>query len=316
MKKTFRSVFISVLLVLLPLSGLVAQAQPTEISIVTVTNAKDTIDNTNIIWKEIEKRTNTKLSITFVPVSNYPDKLAVILASGNLPDLLFLDNPQNPLALKVMSQGAFWDLSKLYKQYKELASYPEDSWLNTKGLDGKNYVVPRPRPLIGQMQTMAFRQDWLDKLKLKMPETPDELYKTLKAFVNDDPDGNGVKDTDGLVGSNSNDGVFIGPFSTVLTMFTGNTLGNYLELKNGKLMPAFTNPDFKAGMAYLTKLYAEGLIHRDFAIMKQQQMRDTGMSGKVGAILEGFPGATVVTTGLQKVVPTGSFTPVTYLKTV
>lgn len=293
-----------------------AAGAPTEISIMTVTTMKDLPDNTNIIWKEMEKRTNTKLDITFVPASNYGDKLSVTLASGNLPDVTYIDNPGSAIAQKSMLQGAFWDLTNLYKGYPELAKYPEVSWLNTKGSDGKNYCVPRPRAIYGQAGMGALRQDWLDALKLKMPETADELTAVLKSFVEKDPDGNGQKDTTGLVGFIASDGTNLGNFGNLITMFTGAPpTAGYLMLKDGKLVSILPEPRFKEGLAWLTKLYADGLLHKDFAIMKQQQVRDTGMSGKAGAILENPPGASVVTLGLQKVIPTASFTPFTYLKT-
>lgn len=43
-----------------------------------------------------------------------------------------------------------------------------------------------------------FRQDWLDKLGLKLPESTEELGEVLKAFTYNDPDGNGKNDTWGM----------------------------------------------------------------------------------------------------------------------
>ena len=40
----------------------------------------------------------------------------------------------------------------------------------------------------------------VDNLGLDMPETTDELHEVLKAFVNNDPNGNGVKDEIGVYG--------------------------------------------------------------------------------------------------------------------
>ena len=44
------------------------------------------------------------------------------------------------------------------------------------------------------------RQDWLDNLKLEVPTTIDELEEVMRAFTEDDPDGNGQDDTYGLGG--------------------------------------------------------------------------------------------------------------------
>ena len=45
------------------------------------------------------------------------------------------------------------------------------------------------------------RQDWLDNLGLDMPETFEEFKEVMRAFTEDDPDGNGVDDTYGFVSS-------------------------------------------------------------------------------------------------------------------
>ena len=42
------------------------------------------------------------------------------------------------------------------------------------------------------------RKDWLDKLGLEEPSTMDEVADMLRAFINDDPDGDGEADTIGL----------------------------------------------------------------------------------------------------------------------
>ncbi len=41
-------------------------------------------------------------------------------------------------------------------------------------------------------------KDWLDKLGLEEPSTMDEVADMLRAFINDDPDGDGEADTIGL----------------------------------------------------------------------------------------------------------------------
>ncbi len=45
------------------------------------------------------------------------------------------------------------------------------------------------------------RQDWMDALGLDMPETTEELREVLRAFVNDDPNGNAKKDEIGMLGA-------------------------------------------------------------------------------------------------------------------
>ena len=134
----------------------------------------------NPVTKEFENRTNTKLNITWVSDGVYNDKLNVLLASGELPDLIKLpDTTSIPQFQTMVKQGAFWDLTPFLKDYKNLMDAPKQTWDNTK-INGKNYVVPIVRPL--EVGGLAIRRDWLDKLGLKMPTTMDELYTVMKAF--------------------------------------------------------------------------------------------------------------------------------------
>jgi putative aldouronate transport system substrate-binding protein len=286
---------------------------PTEISFMVPFHGTEPIDNNNLIWKEVEKRTNTKLSITFVPNSNYEEKFSVTLASGSMPDVIVAGSPLSSNVMKTAMGGAFWEIGSYIKDYPNLAKFPEVVWLNTKYPDGKNYVLPKPRPTEAG-PNFDYRQDWLEKLGLKVPETLDDVHKTLKAFVEQDPDGNGQKDTIGLVPFISSDGTTLGNLSFLLSAAFGNNLGStYFQVKDGALQTALAAPEMKKAIGYLSTLYADGLIHKDFATMKQQQVRSAGMGGKVGAITENIPGSWVVTEGLRKVDPKGTFVSVPYL---
>jgi putative aldouronate transport system substrate-binding protein len=286
---------------------------PTEISIMVDTTATEVIDNTNIIWQEIEKKTNTKLNITWVPQGNYTEKLNVTLASGNMPDMTRVD-PMSPNVINTALNGAFWEVGKYVKDYPNISKYPEDIWKNTKYPDGKNYIIPKTRPLAGAGNIISFRQDWLDKLKLKMPETLDEVTNVIKTMVNSDPDGNGQKDTTGFVPFIASDGTGLGSLGGLFNTAFGSRVSTNLYEKDGTVQVAITTPEYKKAIGYLRNLYAEGLMHKDFATMKQQQVRDAGMSGKVASISENIPGSWVVSEGLRKIVPNAEFVAVSYLK--
>ncbi|MFC0332993.1 extracellular solute-binding protein [Paenibacillus sepulcri] len=252
--------------------------EPTEISIMTTFFSQEPPDEDNVIVKEIEKRTNTKLKITWVSPNNYADKLNVTLASGDLPDMILADYPQRyPLVKSMSQQGAFWDLTDMYKSYPNLAKFPELTWKNLAFGDGRNYGIPRVRPVYGQTG-LNIRKDWLDKLGLKEPATTDELYEVMKAFATKDPDGNGKDDTYGFLGYTDPTGV--GKFNVIETAFT-NTVGDW-KLEDGKLTPTIFLPAQKEALQYLNKLYAEKLIPEDFSILKQTQTLDMMKAGKGG----------------------------------
>lgn len=236
----------------------------------------------NPVKVKIEEATNTKLNIQWVSANNYKDKFNVTLASGAIPDLIFVPDPYDTVFRKAAEQGAFWDVSPYIDQYPYMKEkIAPIAWEMTR-MNGANYGLPRPRPSEGE-GFFVVRKDWLDKLGLKEPTTPDELYEVMKAFAKQDPDGNGQHDTIGLVGHvNPTD---MGSLAEVERMFT-RTFGEWKQQDDGKLVHVATLPETRQALEYMAKAYGEGLIPLDFASMKVSQVKDMYKAGKAGIIVE------------------------------
>ncbi|WP_165452764.1 extracellular solute-binding protein [Paenibacillus thalictri] len=248
--------------------------KPTEISILSIFYQKEPPAADNIILKEVEKRTNTKLNITWVTPNNFSEKVNVTLASGDMPDLMLVTDTGNAAFRNMAKQGAFWDLTEMIKPYPNLMKFPKITYDNLN-IDGKLYGIPRVRPTEGNAQPLL-RADWLTKLNLTMPETTDDLYKVMKAFKENAPDGQ--KDTVGMSGYvNAND---MGQFSFIESVFTGAN-GKY-RVKDGKLTDVTLEPEMKAMLEWFRKAYSEGLIPQDFALLKHNQAKDLVAAGKAG----------------------------------
>ena len=80
----------------------------------------------------------------------------------------------------------------LKKFFEENPRYKKDAI----AADGHIYIIPNYNDYFNLKTTQGYyiRKDWLKKLNLKEPKTVDELYKTLVAFRDKDPNGNGKKD--------------------------------------------------------------------------------------------------------------------------
>lgn len=225
----------------------------------------------NPVTKEFEKKTNTKLNITWISDGVFNDKLNVLLASGDLPDLIKLPNTTSiPQFQTMVKQGAFWDLTPFLKDYKNLMASPKQIWDNTK-INGKNYVVPIVRPL--EAGGLAIRRDWLDKLGLKMPTTIDELYTVMKTFKEKEPDGK--KDTYGFTmrGHDIIDHIY-------------NGSNGKWKVVDSKLVDTTLEPMTREAILFKKKLFDEGLIAPDYAVMKDNQFWDLATSGRAGVTSE------------------------------
>ena len=113
---------------------------------------------------------------------------------------------------------------------------------------------------------MFWRKDWLDKLGLEVPETLEEYEEVLTAFVEQDPDGNGKKDTAGA--AERIFGAVFGAFG--LRCITGVGTGSGFTVEEMQLgednVPFFPyiRPEAKEALTVLHDWYEKGIIDKEF----------------------------------------------------
>ncbi|TVX99434.1 extracellular solute-binding protein [Paenibacillus cremeus] len=284
-----------------------APAGPVEISIFANQQGAQAVDPSNPVLQEIMKLTNSKLNINWVPFNTINEKTKVMLASGDLAELTYVGNPYDAQVVQMSLAGAFWDITPYIKDYKNLSSMPQIIWDNAK-VKGKNYGVPRPRPLDGGWG-VQLRKDWMDKLGLKVPETMDDVYNVIKAFTTGDPEGNGKADTIGLVGDVSQE--TMGSLAWVENVFNG-TPGSY-KLVNGQLVPVIFEPTERKALEWLKKAYDEKVLVQDFAVLKSTQSREQYMGNKAGMLGSALNPQWLFTDAMRKIDPKADSYPLTYL---
>src|SRR4051794_40216910 len=75
--------------------GNAAETKPLDVSVLSIYYQKEPPSKDNAVLKEVEKRTNTNLNITWVAPNNFSEKVNVTLASGDLPDLMLVTDIAN-----------------------------------------------------------------------------------------------------------------------------------------------------------------------------------------------------------------------------
>lgn len=232
------------------------------------------------LQQAIEKFLGKKIHVTWVPNAEYGDKMNVTLASDNIPQVIDVD-PHMPAFVKSAQAGAFWDLTDKLAKYPNLKQADERTALNSS-INGKIYGLYRMRPLL--RSAMVIRKDWLDKLGLKEPETVDDLYNVAKAFTEKDPDGNGKKDTYGLIIPKwPGNYATASPYDVIETWFGApNGWGE----RNGKIVPGFDTPEFLEANKWLKKMVSEGLVNPDFATLDTAKWNEPFHQGRGGMIID------------------------------
>ncbi|WP_019636564.1 extracellular solute-binding protein [Paenibacillus fonticola] len=235
-------------------------------------------------FQEWQKQTGVSLKFTAPPTGQVKEAMNVLLASGDLPDLLeynFLgDFPGGPE--KAISDGYIVKLNDLIDQHapnlkKYLAENPDiDKMVKTDS--GSYYVFPfvRGDEYLRVFQGPIIRKDWLDDLGLPVPETIDEWTETLRAFK----EKKGASAPLSFVSkprffNESGNGAFIGAF--------GVNRGFYQEDGQIKYGPA--EPGFKEYLRLFHDWYAEGLIDKNAATADTKALDGNMASGATGATI-------------------------------
>ncbi len=213
--------------------------------------------------KLIEERFNVELKPIFYAQQNYNDKKTMLLAGGEIPDVIYELDPS--FVAEDVNQGFLAKIpyseiaEKAPTLYKTIKDEEPKAWLYSR-VDGENYGIPNLAYSNKLGRLGLWRMDWLEKKGItKVPETIDEMHEALVQITKGDPDGNGVNDTFGMSGDISN-------WHTMFTEVFGayGVLPYNWMLKDGKVVYGGFADGITDAIDTISSWYKEGLIHPDF----------------------------------------------------
>lgn len=231
----------------------------------------------------IEERTRVKLNVEWAPWGeDYRTKQTVMLASNDIPDIMIIDN--NALEIKYAAEQKLLPLNQYFERYPDIkASRNQDVWSFMEHEDGNVYAVPTvcyfKDDMILTFRALLYRQDWLKKYNLKIPETIEEYYKFADLVSNKDPDRNGKKDTYAISGNK--DTAIRNTFDHIFGAY--GVLPNYWFVKDGKVVNGSVEPEAKEALKFLNIMYSEGMIDPEFITDDQDRQKSKFMKGMYGA---------------------------------
>lgn len=214
------------------------------------------------VWEEVEKRTGIKINFDVMPSDQYNAAMQTRIAAGSeLPDILAVPPLWNGDVIKYAEEGVILPLGSLieenapnimamfekYPVVKKVLTAPDGEIYNLAEVfvEG-NEVAPK---------SLIIRKDWLDKLNLEIPETIDDWYNVMKAFKEQDPNGNGAPDEVPLT---INDGAAYSYFASGFGLTAG--IGSFYADEDGKVHSLYQSEEYRGLLAFLKKLYEEGLM--------------------------------------------------------
>lgn len=150
----------------------------------------------NPYWQELNERLGVSFEPQFVPQPVFAEKFSTMLASGDIPDLVFV-NDQDASNLQGIRDGAFADLSEVLSgdnilKWPNLAARKENIW-RASLKDGRIYQIPSLVPPITNFPIM--RVDLLEQTSVGLaPTDADQLLTMLKevSALGEDSEGRKV----------------------------------------------------------------------------------------------------------------------------
>lgn len=210
-------------------------------------------------------------------------KISLAVANGQMPDAMIVDETTYNMLL---AADMLMDITDVFNEVAPgtilesvfdifPASY------NAATVSGRLMAIPDT--LQQNVHAITWiRQDWLDNLGLDAPSTLDELTEVILAFVNDDPDGNGLDDTIGLPVYEDVFGTYnqMGDLSYIASQFGAYPRTWYTQ-EDGTVVYGSVTKETRDALEYLQGMYADGAIDQEFAVRDFKEMIVSGKCGLV-----------------------------------
>ncbi|MDQ6419682.1 extracellular solute-binding protein [Paenibacillus sp. LHD-117] len=252
-------------------------------------NGEDINNNVHNKWAK------EKLGIEFKDLWNtadngaYHTKLRLSLTTADqLPDVFIVQDIN--LIADLIQSGKVKDIGADFEKYASeriKKIYADNSDAMNQVRKGDQLLgLPIFAAGDGTNPLLWVRQDWLEKLNLKEPTTIEEFETVMDAFTNQDPDGNGKKDTFGFsFAGRNNFSNWMSDASFVFGAFTGKYIpGTWQKDEDGTLKYGSVQPEIKTGLGKLHEWYSKGYLDPELAVLDEVKATESFIQGKSGMI--------------------------------
>lgn len=209
-----------------------------------------------------------KFNVTIDPIllDQPGTQLAAWAAADELPDIICDSSLSSAWFYQFVKDEMLRTIPEdMLKKYPNVYGVCEKNpcWQTAQGMwPDEIWFVSRPTSQTyrekGSRHNIVYRKDWAEAVGItKAPETWDDLYDMLYKFTYNDPDGNGVQDTYGMLGD----------YEAMFEWMTGASMDSYINLENGDLSVNWIeNTDkYIELLEFVKKCYQNGLWDAEFS---------------------------------------------------
>ena len=251
--------------------------------------------NENTLTPWIQEKTNIKINFEEIPDTEWDTKVNLLIASDELPDAFIYGGFSAAELADYGSQGVFLALNDIIEEHGYYVKQVFDQQEALPGaytaLDGNIYTLPDINECYHCFYSVRawINQQWLTNLGLEYPNTVDEFVNVLRAFKEQDANGNGdPNDEIPFSGNATSWNSTIYPF--LLNSFLHYDTSNLSVKEDGTVIFTPLQPEFKEGLQWIASLIDEGLIEKEALTQTEEQLKTKGSNLDV-ALLGGFTSA-------------------------
>lgn len=215
----------------------------------------------------------------------YSELVNILVKDQNLPDIMVVTDRE--ILKELVENDLVEDLTEVFEKctsprIKEMYESYGDVLLNSGKFNGRLMAVPETVIDHGP-NLLWLRKDWMEELGQEEPETLEDAFEIIDAFVQNrmgTEDGEtpvGLACDTNLVGTTSSS-YSVDP---VFDSFGANPQ-RWIS-QDGEIVYGSLTEETKEALDYLHKLYDRGILDRNFALRAPNNLRDLVVNGKCGA---------------------------------
>ena len=273
---------------------------PIDITIVSANCAA--IEKNNFIVQKVKELFNVNLEMKLIDTAE-TSQVQLMLNTGEMADCGWLiDFDPAELYIDEITRSIPDEMIRTYApDYAALLDSDPLGWYYYKdpNADDAHIALTGYSPLNGaniQLELMMIRLDWLENLGIKVPgeivKVHDNLYLTtepytqdqfteiLRAFTEDDPDGNDKDDTVAYAAQGEITTNYWMPFSSIFSV--QQKTHSVMSDADGKAQYYYVTEEYRDMLKYAAEMYSKGYIEKEFPTLTGTQVLEKWALGTYG----------------------------------
>lgn len=215
----------------------------------------------------------------------YSEFVNVIVKDQTLPDVMVVSDRET--LKELVENDLIEDLTDAFEKctsprIKEMYESYGGELLEAGKFDGKLMAVPETVIDHGP-NLLWLRKDWMDELGLKEPETLEDAYGIIEAFVKNRMGTEEGEEPVGLACDTNLVGTTSSSYSVDTIFDSFHASPQRWICRDGEIMYGSLTEETKNALSGLHDLYKRGILDKNFALRAPNNIRDLVVEGRCGA---------------------------------